>query len=294
MTPPFENVPDTILRGAEHSAVVLGTQTHYWIYGDTCNPLVVLVHGFRGDHHGLALIGQYLSDDFCVIIPDLPGFGRTSSVSDAQHNLSTYAAWLNAFVETVIEDSVVLVGHSFGSIVSTYAAVVRPENFTRVSLINPISEPALEGSQKLVSRLASAYYSVGTKLPEKLGFLWLTSKIVTRASSEFMMRTTSPELRAFINGQHDAYFGAFSSRQTLLDAYETSISETAAYYAPALQTPTQMIVAEDDDLGTLKTATAMRDSIATVRMDVIEQVGHLVHYETPRHAAQLIKEFIED
>lgn len=293
MTSPFENVPDRVLRGSEFTAHVLGTQTHYWAYGNPHNPTLVLVHGFRGDHHGLALIGQYLAEDFYVVIPDLPGFGRTSSIAEAQHNLSTYASWLNTFVEAISSTQVILVGHSFGSIISTYAAVTRPENFEKVSLINPISQPALEGSQRFVSSLAAAYYSVGTKLPEKIGFRWLKSKIITRISSKFMMRTDNPEMRSFINSQHDAYFGAFSSRQTLLEAYETSISETASYYAPALQVPTQMIVAEDDDLGTLSTATAMRDSIPDVQMDVITHVGHLIHYETPREAAQLIKEFIK-
>src|SRR5699024_7878704 len=37
-------------------------------------PQLLAVHGFRGDHHGLELIVDGLTD-FDVWIPDLPGFG---------------------------------------------------------------------------------------------------------------------------------------------------------------------------------------------------------------------------
>ncbi|WP_370592454.1 alpha/beta fold hydrolase [Rothia sp. ZJ1223] len=290
----FEPVMQSIDRGSQRSVQVLGSETHYWVYGSEKNPLAVLVHGFRGDHHGLELIAQKLSQSFHVVIPDLPGFGVSESIPNAQHSISTYASWLVEFIATLSSPPQVLVGHSFGSIVCTYAAASRPGIAKKLSLINPISEPALEGQQKVVSVLASSYYSVGASLPEKLGFGWLRLAPVTRASSRFMMRTKNPELRDFIDAQHDAHFGSFSSRATVLEAYRASISETAAYYAPALPMPTQMIVAEDDDLGSLATARAMYTSLNLGRMDVIERVGHLIHYETPQRAATLIKDFVKD
>ena len=112
-------------------------------------------------------------------------------------------------------------------------------------------------------------------------------------------------MRSFINGQHAAYFGSFGSRRGVLSAYEASITHTAAEYAAAIRVPVQMLVAEDDDLGTPETARAMyatltsRDlpvssSGARERLDMIPEVGHLIHYETPRRAAELIADFAAD
>ena len=115
-------------------------------------------------------------------------------------------------------------------------------------------------------------------------------------------------MRRFINGQHAAYFGSFGSRRGVLSAYEASITHTAAEYAAAIRVPVQMLVAEDDDLGTPETARAMyatltsrnlpasRDLPASTtgareRLDMIPEVGHLIHYETPRRAAELIADF---
>ena len=221
-------------------------------------------------------------------------------------------AWLNDFVmhtNPAREDAqplpLHLVGHSFGSIVTSAFAAAHPNSLALLSLINPISEPALEGSQRVASRLASLYYRAGAALPEKIGYPLLRSQLITRASSEVMMRTKDKAMRRFINGQHAAYFGSFGSRRGVLSAYEASITHTAAEYAAAIRVPVQMLVAEDDDLGTPETARAMyatltsRDLPATStgareRLDMIPEVGHLIHYETPRRAAELIADFAAD
>ena len=117
-----------------------------------------------------------------------------------------------------------------------------------------------------------------------------------------MMRTKDKAMRRFINGQHAAYFGSFGSRRGVLSAYEASITHTAAEYAAAIRVPVQMLVAEDDDLGTPETARAMYAALtsrrlpatstgARERLDMIPEVGHLIHYETPRRAAELIADF---
>ena len=197
----------------------------------------------------------------------------------------------------------------FGILTVTSAfAAAHPNSLALLSLINPISEPALEGSQRVASRLASLYYRAGAALPEKIGYPLLRSQLITRASSEVMMRTKDKAMRRFINGQHAAYFGSFGSRRGVLSAYEASITHTAAEYAAAIRVPVQMLVAEDDDLGTPETARAMyatltsRDlpdsrnlpassSGARERLDMIPEVGHLIHYETPHLAAELIADF---
>ena len=286
---------------------------------------VLLVHGFRGDHHGLEIIANYLLKlipNVSIISPDLPGFGRSADLpenaqgkdtqgenSQGEDNINAYVAWLNNFVKhtnPTREDAQPLplhvVGHSFGSIVTSAFAAAHPNSLTLLSLINPISEPALEGSQRVASRLASLYYRAGAALPEKIGYPLLRSQLITRASSEVMMRTKDKTMRRFINGQHAAYFGSFGSRRGVLSAYEASITHTAAEYAAAIRVPVQMLVAEDDDLGTPETARAMYAALtsrrlpatstgARERLDMIPEVGHLIHYETPRRAAELIADF---
>lgn len=318
----LEGVPGPLIPGTGHEARIgadaQAVTTRYWQYGEGmgsgsfpegCYP-VLLVHGFRGDHHGLEIIANYLLKlipNVSIISPDLPGFGRSADLPESapgEDSIDAYVAWLQDFVERTNPLGLPLhvVGHSFGSIVTSAFAAAHPASLALLSLINPISEPALEGSQRVASRLASLYYRAGAALPEKIGYPLLRSQLITRASSEVMMRTKDRAMRRFINGQHAAYFGSFGSRRGVLSAYEASITHTAAEYAAAIRVPVQMLVAEDDDLGTPETARAMyatltsRDLPATStgareRLDMIPEVGHLIHYETPHLAAELIADF---
>lgn len=328
----LEGVPGPLIPGTGHEARIgadaQAVTTRYWQYGEGmgsgsfpegCYP-VLLVHGFRGDHHGLEIIANYLLKlipNVSIISPDLPGFGRSADLPEntrdegaqGEDNINAYVAWLNNFVKhtnPAREDAqplpLHLVGHSFGSIVTSAFAAAHPNSLALLSLINPISEPALEGSQRVASRLASLYYRAGAALPEKIGYPLLRSQLITRLSSEVMMRTKDRAMRRFINGQHAAYFGSFGSRRGVLSAYEASIAHTAAEYAAAIRVPVQMLVAEDDDLGTPETARAMYATLtsrslpspstgARERLDMIPEVGHLIHYETPHLAAELIADF---
>lgn len=321
----LEGVPGPLIPGTGHEARIgadaQAVTTRYWQYGEGmgsgsfpegCYP-VLLVHGFRGDHHGLEIIANYLLKlipNVSIISPDLPGFGRSGDLPESapsEDSIDAYVAWLQDFVERTNPLGLPLhvVGHSFGSILTSAFAAAHPASLALLSLINPISEPALEGSQRVASRLASLYYRAGAALPEKIGYPLLRSQLITRASSEVMMRTKDRAMRRFINGQHAAYFGSFGSRRGVLSAYEASITHTAAEYAAAIRVPVQMLVAEDDDLGTPETARAMyatltsRDLPATStgareRLDMIPEVGHLIHYETPHLAAELIADFAAD
>ena len=38
----------------EEVVTILGSETHYWVYGEDDAPVTfVLTHGYRGEHHGL-------------------------------------------------------------------------------------------------------------------------------------------------------------------------------------------------------------------------------------------------
>ena len=293
--PPFELPPASNAPGTLREMWLHGALCRYWEYGQPQGPTFVAVHGFRGDHHGLEIIAHWMLQsrpDARILIPDLPGFGRSQPLPQATHDVATYAQWLSDFLATISTGQrVYLIGHSFGSIVATATAAFDARCIQRLCLINPISEPALEGDQRLMSRAAALYYRLGALLPEKLGFALLRSRLVTRLSSEFMMKNKLPALRRYINGQHDAYFGAFVDRQVVLEAYQASISSTVGDYATCIDAPVQMIVASQDDLGSLDAQRRLYSLFAHARLDIIDRVGHLIHYETPQAAAQLILDF---
>lgn len=273
-----------------------GRLRRFWdfppVQGTPDTTVLFMVHGFRGDHHGLLRIIEALPAHR-VIAPDLPGFGESETL-DGKHDVAAYAEFVRNSVDRLaLGPETVLVGHSFGSIIAGRAAADAPDAFAALVLINPISAPALEGSGRIATRLAELYYRLGAALPEQAGQALLRNRIIVRIMSELMAKTRDRPLRRWIHAQHRAYFSAFASRDVVLQAFTASISATVRDDASRLQLPVLLIAAEKDDLGTVETQQELAALIPDATLVVLPEVGHLIHYETPDAAAGHIADFVK-
>lgn len=273
-----------------HEVTLLGAKTAYWVAGPAdAATTIVAVHGFRGDHHGLESVVAHL-EGIRVISPDLPGFGESTPIPGRPQNLECFVAWLQAFYTTVAPHAVLL-GHSFGSIVSA-AAVAEGLHVPALILVNPIGAPALSGPKGIMTRAAIGYYWAGAKLPARLGEAVLRSPLIVRVMSETMAKTSDKTLRRFIHDQHDRYFSAFADRDSLLDAFKTSVSHDVSQVASRIAVPTLLIAATQDDITPIEKERELATRFADATLVEIEGVGHLIHYETPAQAASAISEFL--
>lgn len=274
----------------------LGMRTPAWQYGAPDGPPIVLVHGFRGDHHGLeglAKAAAALAPELRVIVPDLPGFGESPAIPGRAHDLDLFGEWLCAFTAQVRdpESGFAILGHSFGSLVVANALSqgLSPHS---TSLINPISAPALEGPQALMTQLAIAYYRAADVLPEAPSRMLLGHSLIVRLMSEVMAKTRDRALRAWIHDQHDRYFSKFSDSRSLLQAFRASVSHTVTEYAGAFRTPTLVVAGDRDDITPLSEQLALTRRIPDARLRVVPGVGHLVHYEAVEYAAEELIAFL--
>lgn len=255
--------------------------------------VIFAVHGFRGDHHGLALLIEALPE-FTVVVPDLPGFGESSSFTSGRHDAPGYARVIEALrIELALPGATILLGHSFGSIVAACHLAAHPGAFASLVLVNPICEPALEGSQALFSKLAGFYYGAGAALPARIGEGLLRSRLITDAMSLALTKSKDRSVRAHVREQHRTYFSRFADRSTLREAYEASINGTVRDYAPAITAPVRLIVGELDELGSIPAQQDLGALFPDASMAVIGGVGHLVHYEKPGIAADIVRDFLD-
>lgn len=281
----------SVIPTVEASVDVDGVITHYWEYGDVTSPLqLVMIHGFRGDHHGLEPIVAELGADVHVVIPDLPGFGISDALPSPA-NIDAYAGWLAGFIATLNAQKSVILGHSFGSIVVGAALASGLPN-QRAILINPIAANALKGPRGVMTRLAVLYYKIAAALPAQAGYALLKNKMIVRVMSETMAKTKDPNLRQWIHEQHDQYFSLFATRDSVLEAFETSVSNDVSQFAPKINQELMMLVADKDDITALPEQQLLASRIPGTRIEIVEGVGHLVHYEAPDFAARHIRDFL--
>lgn len=285
-------------RTAASSMTFDGGTVAFWTYEPVeATPetrTILVVHGFRGDHHGLLRVADQLPD-MRIIMPDLPGFGGSDAFLTGPHSVERYGEFIAGFMAAQgLGPDTVLLGHSFGSIVAAHFVAAHPGAVTPLILINPIAAPALEGPKGVMTRLAVLYYRLAARLPRRPGLALLRNPLIVRVMSETMAKTTDRELRAFIHGQHHAYFSSFADRDSLLESFTASVSHHVTEVAGQLDLPVLLVAGEKDEIATLPSQHRLLELLPDGELKVIPGVGHLIHYETPEPAAQYIRSFLKD
>lgn len=271
----------------EKTISISGSKTRYWTYGSASKPLLVMIHGFRGTHHGLLPIVDYL-EDFYIVVPDLPGFGESQTLPS--HDLDGYINWLDEFCHKVSGGQKFdILGHSFGSIIVSHYAAKYPKSTRRVVLVNPISTSALEGSKKLATKAAVLYYYLGDKLPGPASRALLSNSGIVKIMSVAMTVSRDRKMRRFIHDQHKKYFSNFRTTSSVLEAFKTS---TENIINTDLKQPTLLVAGEKDTIAPLAGQSQANNAIADSHLVTIDDVGHLIHYEKPEQAALAIKDFL--
>ena len=281
-------------RSVPNSVQVVGSVTSYWRYPATQPDAktIIFVHGYRGNHHGLEAIAGALPD-FNVIIPDLPGFGKSTPFPGA-HDIETYAQWVAEFIGALkLKEKPILLGHSFGSIVCSAFAAKHSGLIELLILENPVSAPALKGPNAPITKIAQSFFALAGALPLKQGEWLLKSWPMVRGMSIVMTKSWNKELRAWVHAQHDQNFNDFASRRVAIEGYNASISHNVGDYASSFEVPTLLIIGDKDDITSPKQQYAMAQSIqAPHSISHHMGVGHLTHYEIPSEVADDIRQFV--
>lgn len=268
--------------------------------GTTTAPALVFVHGFRGDHHGLALLADCLPGHRILAV-DLPGFGASGAFPAAEHSVAHHADAVAAAVDQLdVPADAVLLGHSYGSIVAGHLAAQDPQRWSCLVLLNPISEPALSANGSLLDRttaaVAQGYYAAAARLPERLGDGLLRAPLITWFTTLFMSETADARILAHTHDQHTRYFSAFATRASLAQSYRASTTGSVPDSADRLALPVLLVAGAEDPMGSPASQEALAERIAAasprVELTVLPGVGHLLHYEKAPECAALIEEFL--
>ena len=126
---------------------------NYLDYGEAKKGVIVLLHGWGQNIEMMDMLGRPFSDNFRVIVLDLPGFGKTPEPSEPW-SVSDYSDMLYTLLNKLKVKKPILIGHSFGGRVAICYASKHPTS--KIVLLSSPFRP----SRKKISLKSRIYKKV--------------------------------------------------------------------------------------------------------------------------------------
>ncbi len=251
------------------------------VHAHHSDTVVVLLHGFP--HDRALWVEQESAHSVAFphvrfLIPDLPGFGRSTPLPDP--SMDAYADAIAAMLDEVGVQQAVIAGLSMGGYVAfsfwrRHSARVRALVLLDTKA-GADAEPAKVKRQELIATVTrdGTGAIVDGLIPGQLG-------TTTRASNPALVERVAVMLR---RAPASGVVGAAGAMITRVDSTATLDTITV---------PTLVIVGDEDALTPPSDAIAMSSAIAGSRLVTIPAAGHLSPLEQPTIVNAAIAEFLD-
>ncbi|MEO7149727.1 MAG: alpha/beta fold hydrolase [Rhodanobacteraceae bacterium] len=120
--------------------------TRWAYYEGGHGPPLVLLHGYMGDRETWLDVARYLTPNFRVIVPDLPGWGQSQRSVNADYSYTAQVQRLNQFADALHLGAFALAGHSMGGAIAGVYAASDPQRVAALILIDSGGVPFKENA----------------------------------------------------------------------------------------------------------------------------------------------------
>jgi pimeloyl-ACP methyl ester carboxylesterase len=113
-----------------------GLRLHYADWGNDTAPPVILLHGGRDHCRSWDRLARALQGDFHVIAADLRGHGDSDWAMGSSYSLADHIYDLTRLTEATAISKAMVVGHSFGGMISLAYAGTYPDRVSRLAILD--------------------------------------------------------------------------------------------------------------------------------------------------------------
>ncbi|TQV73267.1 alpha/beta fold hydrolase [Denitrobaculum tricleocarpae] len=242
---------------------------------------LVLLHGAAADKTSWLRFAQHLKSGLPLIIPDLPGHGKSVSDIGLDYGIQYQAARLKEFLAALGIKRAHLIGNSMGGAIAIQLAATSPALVASLVLIDTAGADVTPSwlrqhvektgiNPMLEVRDASDYRAmmrIGMEAPP-----YIPGIMVSALAREFVKRTA-------IN-------------RKIAEDIAQDLDQTA--HLPKITTPTLILWGAMDKIFHVDNAEFLHREITNSRKIVMEKVGHVPMVEAPKEVALVCSEFFRD
>jgi pimeloyl-ACP methyl ester carboxylesterase len=255
----------------ERSAVTVnGLHTSQVILGSLDKPPIVMLHGWGSNSELMLPLAQRLTD-FCIYVPDLPGFGATPPPTSAW-SVFDYAHFVLAYLDAHHLQNVFLFGHSFGGRLGLLLGADHPRRVIKMALANSAGIRP-QPSQRGQTRLKTYRFVQSTLLRLGMGAQ------ADQLRNWYVNRYGSPDYKA----------AQGVMREILVGVVNTDLLP----YAARVQVPTLLLWGDEDQDTPLWYGQTLEKTIPDAGLVVFKGAGHYSYLDKPAETARVVDYFFK-
>jgi len=253
---------------------------HYLDWNSRNEKTLVMLHGIGDNAHIWDHVASGVSDHLRVIAPDQRGHGWSDWPNPPAYTCEDYVADLEAFIDGLGLDRVILLGHSMGALHATRYAALHPERVSGLVHVDIEARPP-EWNKKYLSNLYEQLPQAYDTLDECVSQARKNSPYADEALLQSIAR------RSLTRGDDGKYRHQYD-REVLFhfDRYDLR---------PCLKDircPALMIRGEESRVMSEPVAREMSREIPGGRFEAIPKAAHPVHTDNPRAFEKAVLDFL--
>ena len=232
--------------------IINGIKTNYQVFGEG-KPFLIL-YGWGSNSDRWISIAEQISKGvpggppFKVIIPDLPGFGKSDALL-MPWNTNKYINWVEQLVKELNLGNFYLLGHSFGGALASKIAVKHAQEVDKLFLVSAAcirKKTTKKSFFKKIAKVIKIFYFI----PYYSFFRKAVYKFIIRKSDY-----------VYVEG-------------LLKETYLNVVTEDLSFHLPFIKVPTVVIWGDKDELTPLEDAYFINKQIKNSKLVIISGAGH--------------------
>lgn len=251
-----------------------GTKVHYEVTGD--GPAVLLLHAFPL-HAGMwnAQV-KALSTNYKVIVPDMPGFGKSPPASTPV-TMDLYAQVALAVLDAAGVQRAAVAGLSMGGYIAFALHARAPERVAALVLADTRATPDTADGKHAREQTARAVEDEGIEILVERQLPNLLSHGASAANRRDVERLIVRNPAA----------GAAAALRGMAQRHDFTA------HLPKITCPTLVVVGHDDTLTPPADSQAMASAISGAEFVSVPGAGHLSSIEKPEAFTRAVKDFLD-
>jgi pimeloyl-ACP methyl ester carboxylesterase len=250
-------------------------------------PKLLLLHSLFMDHSTWDAVAHELARDYCVIAPDLPGYGESEKPAP-----SRFAYDIDAFTSAIADlyaalslGRAAVLGHGLGGAIALTLAARHPELVSELVVVDALAEGA---KPWLYGRLAHLPVAGSFVFKQLLG-----RGLFGAYFRELFLADASRISSARLDNYYESFNTPAARGSVLATLRATVDARPVAAQTSRIQKPTLVVWGRNDRLLPAAVGQRLAREIRGARFELLD-AGHAPQEERPQELADAVRRFLRE